>query len=282
MIFLWFFWKYIKLSFLISLLITFLFLITQVIKFDQIIFNLPLMESVPFFLFMFFYYFIYLLPISIFIAFSVVLFEFKESKKLKIIQSFGINPRRIYINSLLYTMPLLLAITSVFYLIKEEDIGYLRSSLTLKYYTYIITSIPPNSFHTFGQFTLYVENREGNILEDVFFRSQEGVVIAKRAYVKGEEIVFEKGSFLTQKEGKTFSTDFDNYRLNLKMAISDNKTSSQKGYIVGTINALSPLFLMGISYLLVHVIEHHHRLYYTIALISILHQIFLLLLKQNL
>lgn len=282
MIFQWFFWKYLKLSFLISFLITFLFLITQMIRFDQIIFNLPLKESFPFLLFLFFYYLIYLLPLSLFIAFSLNLFELKENKKLKIIQSFGIDPKSIYIKSFLHTIPLIVAIAFVFYLIKEEDIGYLRSNLALKYYTYILTSAPPNTFHSLGEFTLYVGNRRGNKLEGVFFKFKEGVVIAERAYVKEEEIRFEKGSLLTQKEDKTFSTDFEIYRLNLSMAISDRDKGYGKKYLVGLINAISPLFLMGISYLLVNKIEHHHRFYYFIGIISIFHQLLLLLLKQNL
>ena len=279
MIFRWFFWKYIKLSFLISFLITFLFLMTQMIRFDQVILSLPLMDLIPFFLFMFSYYFLYILPLSIFIAFSLVLFEFKESKKLKILQSFGIDPKSIYLNNLLYMTPLIIAIAFAMYFLREEDIKYLRSNLTVKYYTYILTSIPSKTFNTFGQFTLYTENREGKELENIFFKFQEGVIIAKKAYVEEEEIIFKKGSFLAQRDDKTFSVDFDTYRLNLKEAVPDVKKGHE--YIVGIINGLSPPILTGFSYLLVRLIEHHHVFYYVIGLMSILHQFFLLLLKQT-
>ncbi|MFN7065385.1 MAG: LptF/LptG family permease [Aquificaceae bacterium] len=282
MIFLWFFWKVLRVALLISFVLTLLFLITQIVRIDQIILNLPLKDSLSFLFFWFFYYFSYLLPLSIFIAFSLNLFELKESKKLNILQAFGVDPRKIYAKSLLYALPLIIALSATFYLLDERDIGYLRNQLMFKYYTIIITSIPPKSFHTFGQFTLHVENREGGKLEGVFLRFQEGVVIAQRAYVREEEILFEKGSLLTQREGKTFSTDFDRYRLNLKKVIAGGKEGHRKGYIVGTLNAFLSLMLMGASYLMVERMERHHRFYYTIGLLSLLYQFLLLLIKQSL
>lgn len=280
MLFRWFFWRFLKLSLLICFLFNFLFLIFQVIKLDQIIFRLPSKESLPFLLLWFFYYFLYMLPISLFIAFSLSLFEFKESKKLHVIQSFGIKPSYLYTKSVTYLSPILLALVISSILINEEHIGYLRRQLTIKYYTLMLTSISPKSFQSFGQFTLYVEGRDGNRLEGIFFEFQEGVVVAKKAYVKDEEIIFEKGSLLTQREGKTFSTDFENYSLNLKMVMP--REDIKKKYTVSIVNALSPLLLLVIAYLLVQVLEHHHRFYYMVGLISILYELILFLLKQRL
>uniref|UniRef100_A0A7C2ZFN0 LptF/LptG family permease n=1 Tax=Hydrogenobacter sp. TaxID=2152829 RepID=A0A7C2ZFN0_9AQUI len=280
MLFRWFFWKFLRLSFLICFIFTFLFLVFQVIKLDQILFRLPPNQSFPFLLLWLFYYFSYMLPLSLFIAFSLSLFEFKESKKLHIIQSFGIKASHLYTKSIMYMFPILLALVVSSFLVNEDHIGYLRRQLTLKYYTLMLTSIPPKSFQTFGQFTLYVEGRDGSRLEGIFFKFQEGVVIAKGAYVKDEEIIFEKGSLLTQREGKTFSTDFDTYRLNLKMVMP--KENIKKMYTVSIVNALSPLFLLAISYLLVQVLEYHHRFYYMVGLISILYELMLFLLKQKL
>ncbi|MFN3947091.1 MAG: LptF/LptG family permease [Aquificaceae bacterium] len=281
MIFNWFFWKFLKVSLLISFLITFLFLITQMIRVDQILFNLPVKDSVSFLLLWFFYYFIYLLPLSLFIAFCISLFELKESKKLKILQAFGIDPKSIYIKSLFYTFPIIIALSIAYYLIGERDIAYLRNQLTLKYYTIIMTSIPPKSFHTFGQFTFYVEGKGDSALEGIFLKFQEGVIIAQKAYVKEEEIIFEKGSLLTQREGKTFSTDFDRYRLNLKMILADKEDKSKRSYVIGIVNVALSLFLMGLGYLLVNKIESHHRFYYSVGILSIVYQFLLFLLKQK-
>ncbi len=264
---------------MICALFTFIFLIFQIIKLDQVLFRLPLNESLPFLLLWFFYYFSYMLPLSFFIAFSLSLFEFKESKKLHIIQSFGVMPSYFYTKTVIYLFPILLALVLSSILINEDHIGYLRRQLTIKYYTIMLTSLSPKSFQTFGQFTLYVERKEGNKLEGIFFKFQEGVVVAKKAYVKGEEIIFEKGSLLTQREGKTFSTDFENYSLNLKMVMP--KEDIKKRYTVNVINALSPLILLAVAYLLVKLLEHHHTLYYTVGFISILYELLLFLLKQR-
>lgn len=280
MLFRWFFWKFLKLSFLTGFLFTFLFLIFQVVKLDQVIFRLPPNQSLPFLLLWLFYYLSYMLPLSFFIAFSLSLFEFKESKKLHVIQSFGIKPSHLYTRSVMYLSPILLALVVSSLLINEGHIGYLRRQLTLEYYTLMLTSVPPKTFQTLGQFTLYVEERHSNRLEGVFFKFQEGVVFAKEAYVKDKEIIFEKGSLLTQREGKTFSTDFDLYRLNLNMVMP--MENIKKVYTVNIINALSPLLLLAIAYLLVQVLEHHHRFYYMVGLISLLYEVFLFLLKQRL
>ncbi|MCS6957166.1 MAG: LptF/LptG family permease [Aquificaceae bacterium] len=282
MLFRWFLWKFIRLAFFISFTLTFVFLIFQIVRFDQIILQLPIRESLPFLSLWFFYYLFYMLPVSLFISFAINLFELKESKKLHIIQSFGIEPAKVYTKSLLLAFPFFASLFVGSSILKEEDVSYIRKQLMIKYYAYIITSIPPKSFHSFGQFTLYVEERDGNRLGGVFFKFQEGVVIAKRAQVKKEEIIFEKGSLLTHKEGKTFSTDFSTYRLSLNTVITQREKSSEKAYIRAFVNLSLSILLMGIAYRLVWIVEHHHRFYYVVALLSVFHQALLFFLKQRL
>ncbi len=282
MIFRWFFWRFFKLGVLISSLFTFLFLIFQIFRFDQILFQLPLQDSLPFFLLWFFFYFSYMLPTALFISFAINLFELRESKKLQVIQSFGLKPISLYIKSLMLLLPVIFSLLCVFYMIKEEDISFVRKQLMLKYYAFIITSIPPKSFQNFGQFTLYVEKRDGNTMEGVFFKFYEGVVIAKSATVNAGEITFKKGSLLTQRGNKTFATDFEVYKLNLGTIVYQDKKSFSRAYLLSLFNALSPLVLMGVAYLLVLFVGHHHTFYYSVGFTSVLYQIALLLLKQRL
>lgn len=282
MMFRWFFWRFFRLAIIISLLFTFMFLIFQIIKLDQILFQLPLKEAMSFLLLWFLFYFSYMLPTSLFIAFAFYLFELKESKKFHVIQYFGIRPISIYIKSVFMLLPVIFALSFVFYTLNEEDVGFVRRQLTLKYYAFLITSIPSKSFQSFGEFTLYVENRDGDTLEGVFFKFNEGVVVAQKAKVKAEALIFEDGSLLTQREGKTFSTDFKVYKLSLNRIVSYDKKTSSRGYLAGVFNALSPILLMGIAYRLVWFIEHHHSFYYSIGIASVLYQLVLLLLKQKL
>lgn len=282
MIFRWFFWRCIKLSFLISFLFTFLFFVVQIIKLDQIIFNLPLEESLPFIFLWFFYYFSYMLPVSFLIAYSINLFELKESKKLYNIQSFGVDPKSFYTKTLFLASPVLLALLFSFLTLKEDDISHIRKQLTVKYYANIITSLPQKSFQNFEQFTLYVEKREGNILEGIFFKFQEGVVIARKAKVEKEDILFEGGSLLTDREGKTFSTDFNTYRLSLGAVVEKRKEPQSKKLLVGILNLSLLPILMGFVYPLMRFIDHHHRFYYAIGVLSLLYQIALILFRHRL
>ncbi len=281
MIFRWFFWRFLRLGIIISSLFTFLFLIFQIVRLDQIIFQLPIRDSLPFLLLWFMFYFSYMLPTALFVSFSLLLFELKESKKLYIIQSFGLKPISLYTRSLFMLLPLMLTLFFVSHTLREEDIGFVRRQLLLKYYTLIMTSIPPKSFQNFGQFTLYVEGRDGSLLEGIFFKFNEGVVIAKRAKVEDGGITFEEGSVLTQRESKTFVTDFKVYKLNLNTIAEDTRETQSREYIVGILNALSPLLLMGLAYRFVLILEHHHSFYYLIGLTSVLYQITLLILKQK-
>lgn len=283
MIYWWFFWRFLKLGFLIGFLFTFLFLVFQIIRLDQIIFRLPPRDSLPFLLLWFFYYFSYMLPTALFISFALNLYELKENKKLHIIQSFGIRPLSIYTKSLLFLTPLIFALSLASSILKEEDISSVRKKLMLKYYALIITSVPPKSFHSFGQFTLYVEKRQDYSLEGIFFKFNEGVVIARRARVEGgETITFEEGSVLTQREGKTFSTDFKVYRLSLNQVLEEDKKPSRSKHLAGIFNTLTLPLLMGLAYRLVWQVGHHHSFYYIIGLFSILYQIYLLILRQKL
>ncbi len=282
MIFSWFFWRFFRLALIISLLFTFLFLIFQIIRLDQILFQLPLRDSLPFLLLWFLFYFSYMLPTALFIAFAFQLFELKESKKLHVIQSFGIRPINLYTKSIFMLLPVIFALSFVFSKLNEEDIGFVRRHLTLKYYALLLTSVPSKSFHTFGQFTLYVERRDGNTLEGIFFKFNEGVVVARKARVEAGTLTFEDGSLLTQREGKTFATDFKVYKLSLNRIVGDDKKTSSREHLIGIFNALSPLILMAIAYRLIWFIEHHHSFYYAVGLTSVLYQLVLLLLKQKL
>ncbi|RMH80978.1 MAG: LptF/LptG family permease [Acidobacteria bacterium] len=281
MLFLRFSWRFIRLGFFISLLFTFLLFIVQLVRLDQILLRLPLYDSLPFLFLWNFYYFSYFLPTALFISYSFTLFEFKESRKLHIAQSFGVSPKNFYIRSLLYCLPIILSLFVSSLLVKEEDIGNLRRQLSLKYYTLMVTSVPPGTFHSIDQLILYVERREGKFLEGVFFRYPEGVVVARRAFVEGESIVFEGGSVVTFKEGKTYTTEFKRHRLSLAGSMGREKNKN-KSTAIGILNSSSLPMLLFLGYLISKRVEHHQRLYYTIGIASVFYQAFLVLLKQSL
>lgn len=281
MIFQLFFWKFLKLSFVISSVLTFLFLIFQILRFDQIIFQLPPYESVPFLTLWFFYYFSLSLPLSIFLAYSLTLFELKEGKKLQIMSSFGLNPFKTYTKILPLLLPVLFSLSVTSFLLDEREIGNVRKQLVLKYYTLLITSVPPKTFSNFGDFTLYIEEREGGSLRGVFFKFQEGVVTARSAHLGEDSIVFEGGAVLTQRGGKVFTTNFQTYRLSLKKVMQEERRSPSRRILTGMVNSFSLIPLLFIAYLLVRRIEHHHRFYYSLAGVAILHQLLLFILRQK-
>ncbi|MCS7262510.1 MAG: LptF/LptG family permease [Aquificaceae bacterium] len=281
MIFWWFFWRFFKLAVIVSSLLTLFFLFFQLVKLDQILFQLPVRESLSFLFAWFFYHFLYLLPMALFLSFSLRFFELKENKKLSVLQSFGLDPKSLYLRSLLLLLPVMFSLLLSYFLLGQEDLRAIRKQLTLQYYALIITSVPPGSFHNFGEFTLHVESREGEHLKGIFFKFREGVVIAERAKVQGEEIIFERGSLLTQREDRTFSADFTLYRLSLRMVMNKEEENPSRRYALASLNLLLCALLMGVAYRLAWSVEHHHRYYYALGVLSVLYQTLLVLVRQK-
>lgn len=282
MLFRWLFWKVFLMALLLSLLFAFLLLIIQIVKLDQILFSLPLRDSLPFLFLWLFYHVSYLFPSTFYLAYAMNLFELKESKKFYVLQSFGIDPINLYTRTLFISLPLFLSISLALTLVKEDDVGYIRRHLTLKYYTHLLASVPSGTFYTFDPFTLYVERKREGVLEGVFFKFEEGMIFAKRARVERGVLVFEEGSLLTYANNRTFSTDFKIYRLNLGGVVLQKKEPPSLWFLPPLLNVFLPVFLMGFAYILTLRVQHYHRFSYAVVLVFIFHHLALLLLKQRL
>ncbi len=85
---------------------------------------------------------------------------------------------------------------------------------------------------------------------------------------------------LTYKEGKFYTLEFDRYTLSLSTN-NIKKQTEGKSIIVNVVNVLSLPLLLLVGYFTANRTEHHQRLYYSIGLISLLYQVFLVLLRKQ-
>jgi len=275
-------WKVVKFSLLISVVLSFLFLFVQLVQLDQVLFKTPFIESFAFFSLWFLYFVSYFLPSSFFVSSSWLIFELKESKKLSVLTSFGIDPKVLFFKLFLVSSPLLFSVLLVGYFIRQEDVSYIRKLFVYKYYTEVVKTIPEKSFYTFGGITIRIENREGNILKDVFLKIDDFSVSAGQAQFKGDELILKDGSLVVKKDDKYYLTKFKTYKLTIsKLFVPEKK--NREAYLLQVMNVgFAILFAFLLFQITLRWINKHTKLYYTLGLILLIHHISLILLKTKL
>jgi len=275
-------WKVVRLSLLISIVLSSLFLFIQLVQLDQVLFKTPFIESLSFLGLWFLYFVSYFLPSSFFVSSSWLIFELKESKKLSVLASFGIDPKVLFFKLFLVSSPLLFSVLLVGYFIRQEDVSYIRKLFVYKYYTEVVKTIPEKSFYTFGGITIRIEKREGNILKDVFLKIDDFSVSAGQAQFKGDKLILKDGSLIFKKDDKYYLTKFKTYELTMsKLFVPEKK--KRESYLLQVMNVgFAVLFAFLLFQIILRWIDKHTKLYYTLGLILLIHHITLILLKTML
>jgi lipopolysaccharide export LptBFGC system permease protein LptF len=275
-------WKVVKLSLLISIILSFLFLFVQLVQLDQVLFKTPFIESFTFLGIWFLYFVSYFLPSSFFVSSSWLIFELKESKKLSVLASFGIDPKVLFFKLFLVSSPLLFSALLVGYSIRQEDIFYMRKLFVYKYYTEVVKTIPEKSFYTLGGITIRIERREGELSKGVFLKMDDFSISAGQAQFKGEDLILKDGSFVVKKDDKYYLTKFKTYKLTMsKLFVPGNK--KRESYLLQVMNVgFAILFAFLLFQITLRWINKHTQLYYTLGLILLIHHITLILLKTKL
>jgi Predicted permease YjgP/YjgQ family. len=275
-------WKVIRLSLLISIVFSSLFLFTQLVQLDQVLFKTPFIESITFLGLWFLYFVSYFLPSSFFVSSSWLIFELKESKKLSVMASFGIDPKVLFFKLFLVSSPLLFSVLLVGYFIRQEDISYIRKLFVYKYYTETIKTVPEKSFYTFGGITIRIEKREGDLLKGVFLKMDDFSISAGQAQFKGDELILKDGSLVFKKDDKYYFTRFKTYELTIsKLFVPEKK--KRESYLLQVMNVVfAVLFAFLLFQIILRWIDKHTKLYYTLGLILLIHHVTLILLKTML
>ncbi len=275
-------WKVVRLSLLISIVLSSLFLFTQLVQLDQVLFKTPFMEFFTFLGLWFLYFVSYFLPSSFFVSSSWLIFELKESKKLSVLASFGIDPKILFFKLFLVSSPLLFSVLFVGYFVRQEDVSYMRKLFVYKYYTEVIKTVPEKSFYTFGGMTIRIEKREGDLLKGVFLKIDDFSVSAGQAQFKGDELILKDGSLVFKKDDKYYLTKFKTYELTLlKLFVPEKKR--REAYLLQVMNvAFAVLFAFLLFQIILRWINKHTKLYYTLGLIFLIHHITLIFLKTML
>jgi lipopolysaccharide export LptBFGC system permease protein LptF len=275
-------WKVVRLSLLISIILSFLFLFVQLVQIDQVLFKTPFIESITFLGLWFLYFVSYFLPSSFFVSSSWLVFELKESKKLSVLASFGIDPKVLFFKLFWVSSPLLFSALLVGYFIRQEDVSYMRKLFVYKYYTEVVKTIPEKSFYTLGGITIRIERREGDLSKGVFLKMDDFSISAGQAQFKGDELILKDGSLVFKRDDKYYLTKFKTYELTIsKLFVPEKK--KREAYLLQAMNVVfAVLFAFLLFQIILRWIDKHTKLYYTLGLILLIHHITLILLKTML
>jgi lipopolysaccharide export LptBFGC system permease protein LptF len=262
--------------------LSFLFLFVQLVQLDQVLFKTPFIESFAFFSLWFLYFVSYFLPSSFFVSSSWLIFELKESKKLSVLASFGIDPKVLFFKIFWVSSPLLFSALLVGYFIRQEDVSYMRKLFVYKYYTEVVKTIPEKSFYTFGGITIRIERREEDLLKGVFLKMDDFSISAGQAQFKGDELILKDGSLVVKRDDKYYLTKFKTYELTVsKLFVPEKK--NREAYLLQVMNvSFAILFAFLLFQIILRWINKHTKLYYTLGLILLIHHITLILLKTKL
>jgi lipopolysaccharide export LptBFGC system permease protein LptF len=275
-------WELIKMSLIISFVLSLVFILFQFFRIDSIVLSLPLQETLPFLILWIFYSLFYFLPTSLFVSSSFVFFELKDTKKLSVIESFGISSYFTHLQILLRCIPVFLFLVFTSFILHEEDISFMRNYLIYKYYLNMVYSIPEKTFSTIGDMTFYVDGRTGNYLSNVFFKKDSVLVVAKSARIEKDTLIFVEGSLLSEEKNKFYLTSFWEYRLSLRKFVSleRNKEKLRRDQKLNLLNSLLSPMLITLGFLLSKKTERATRLYYSVGVLSVFYQFFLLTIKS--
>lgn len=274
-------WKLIKMSIIISFVLSLAFTLFQFFRIDSVVLSLPLQETLPFLVLWIFYSLFYFLPTSLFVSSSVVFFELKDTKKLSVIESFGISPYFAYLQTLIRCVPTFLFLVFTSFILHEEDISFMRKYLTYKYYLNMVYSIPEKTFSTIGDMTFYADGHIGNYLSNVFFKKDRVLVVAKSARIEKDTLIFTEGSLLSEENNKFYLTSFWEYRLSLGKFVSleRNKEKLKRDQKLNLLNSLLSPMLITLGFLVSKKTDRSTRLYYSVGALSVFYQFFLLTIK---
>ncbi len=275
-------WKVVRLSLLISIVFSSLFLFVQLVQLDQVLFKTPFIESFTFLGLWFLYFVSYFLPSSFFVSSSWLIFELKESKKLSVLASFGIDPKVLLFKLFLMSSPLLFSVLLVGYFIRQEDVSYVRKLFVYKYYTEVVKTVPEKTFYTFSGITIRIEKREGDLLKGVFLKIDDFSVSAGQAQFKGDKLILKDGSLVVKKDDKYYLTKFKTYELTVSKLFAPEQ-KKRESYLLQVMNVVfAVLFAFLLFQIILRWIDKHIKLYYTLGLILLIHHITLILLKTKL
>ncbi len=210
-------------------------------------------------------------------------FTLKEKKLLHIMYSFGIESKKILVYILRGTISVFIVGFISAFLLHEEDLNFARNILLIHHQEKVMKTLPEKTFYNMGGFVIYVGEKEGRKLNDVFFRYKDFTVIAGEAVYEGKgRFRFKGGSLIVKMEGKYFITFFDNYTLDTIRIVSPKKRelriSKERIYNLVNIFTSLPLTLLGF-FIAIRILRYHTHIYYASAVMIILKEIFMFVFK---
>ncbi|SHK24681.1 LptF/LptG family permease [Thermocrinis minervae] len=275
--------KVLRLAFLLSFIFSLAILVIQFFRIGEFIFSFSLESSLLYLTAFLLNLFAYFFPTSLLVSIGFTFFELKEHRKLEVIQSFGVSPFKLISRLFILLLPFLFLMGVCGHVLTDQHVSFLRKYLMLKNYVNFIFSVPIRTFSSFSDATVYIKDKEGQVLKDVMFKLKDRVVYAHRATIEQNTVSFQEGSLLLLEDNKFYSVKFGRYTLELNslLEVSFDKKKLKRDKLLNLINYTITLVLMPVFLFLIHTrVRHISQFYYLTTIALLIYHGLLLLIRQ--
>jgi hypothetical protein len=168
----------------VSLLISLLMVLTQLMQTAHLVLGLPFKLSAPYLIMLVIYAFVISVGFAVFPATVSLVIALNEDRFFHVIYTFGIPLRRV----LLYLWGAVLLISAAgaaaSYFSNYQKIAYMTKYMKFKFGEEILLTAPPKSFSTFETFSVYFENREGRTFKHFLIKLPQSTATSERAVLR--------------------------------------------------------------------------------------------------
>jgi len=195
--------KFTKQLFAVTLLITLLMALAQLMQTAHLILGLSFRLSASYLLLLLAYAFVVAVGFAVFPAAAGFLTTLKEERFFHTLYTFGVPARRV----LFYLLGALFLITltgvAVSFFVNYQKIAYFTKYLKFKFGEEILLTAPPKSFSTFETFSVYFEERRGREFKNFLIKLPSATATSRTALLSPDGLLHLRDATLfTEMSGK--------------------------------------------------------------------------------
>jgi len=191
---------------LTSFLIALFMVLIQLMQTAHLVLALPPKLSLTYLTLLTLYAYLIALGFSIFVAAASLLHTLREERFFHILYTFGIPARRVLWDLMVAITVIALAGTIASYWVNYQKISYFTKYLKFKFGEELLLTVPPGTFESFENLSVYFEKRNGRHFEHFLLKTCTNLATAREA-------LLEEGGILKLKNSSVFSKINDYYLL---------------------------------------------------------------------
>ena len=227
-----------------SFLFAVLVIVFQLFQTVYLIFSLPLELVLSYLLLLVIFTFFLSLAFAVMPALADTLFYLKEYRLLHTFYSFGISQSKIVKTLIIPLFLVAILGSSLSLVINYQKLSYLTKFLKFKFSEKVLLTLPPKSFQSFDQLSVFFEDREGNKFRKIVIKIGEDIATAREGKLLPNGILVLEDASLFSRQGNFYTLmNTQRYTLNIveKPTLSWKTKKFWENYLFEAVLFLSAL-----------------------------------------